>query len=133
MEWLQLEWVQPILWLAGIALGLWVVPNKLWAKLLSFFGATLVPILNKAEGLLSAGGAMADGAGFEKVGDAMHAGSDAVGEIEDLPRLLVEYSADGKIDAAELKSLIEEAGEAGVSVKVLIQSIIALIKKKDTE
>ena len=130
MEWLQLEWVQPLLWLVGIALGLWVVPNNIWAKVISFFGTKLAPALDKAESLLDAGGAMADGAGFEKVGEVLHAGADVADEIEDLPRLLVEYSADGKIDATELKSLIEEAGEAGVSVKDLVVKIIALIKKK---
>lgn len=133
MEWLQLEWLQPILWLVGIGLGLWVIPNKFWAKLISFFGTKLVPALNKGESLLDAGGAMAEGAGFEKLGTAMKAGADVAGEIEDLPRLLMEYSADGKIDTEELKSLIDEGYEAGVSVKELITKIIELIKKKDEE
>ena len=130
MEWLQLEWVQPILWLVGIGIGLWVVPNKFWATIVSFFGTKLVPALNKGEALLDAGGAMADGAGLDGLGDVLHTASDAAGEIEDLPRLFVEYSKDGKIDAKELKSLIVEAGEAGVSVKDLVVTIISLIKKK---
>jgi len=130
MDFLQLEWLQPILWLAGIAIGLWVIPNKWWAKLISFFGTKLVPAMNKVEDLLRGGASIATSAGLEKIGSAIDAAADSVDELEDLPRLLVEYQADGEIDPTELKSLIEEAGEAGVSVKVLVSKIVALIKKK---
>jgi hypothetical protein len=130
MDFLQLEWVQPILWLVGIAVTMWVLPNVWWAKILSFFGASLLPIMTKGISVLRGGSNLATGAGLEKVGEILGAGADSVDELEDLPRLLVEYTADNELDSEELKSLIEEAGEAGVSVKVLVQKIIEAIKKK---
>jgi hypothetical protein len=128
---LQAEWMQPILWLVGIAFTMWVLPNKIWAKIISFFGATLIPIMNKGVGLLKGGATLANTAGLEKVGAALDAGSESLDELEDLPRLLVEYTKDGELDAEELKSLIDEGVEAGVSVKELVAKIIALIKKKE--
>jgi hypothetical protein len=133
MEFLQLEWVTPVLALAGLALGFWVLPNKVWAKIISFFGATLVPVLNKVDSLADGAAAMARGAGLEKVGDMLEALGDSADELEDPLRLLEEYTKDGKLDSTELKHIIEEAGEGAISVKVLVQSVIALIKKQDTE
>jgi len=133
MEFLQLAWVQPLLVLAGFAVTLWVVPNPVWAKILSWFGAKLVPVMNRMEDGLEGASNLATGAGLEGVGKALKAASDSVDELEDLPRLLVEYAEDNEIDAQELKSLIEEVGEAGVSVKVIVQKVVELIKSKKSD
>lgn len=117
MEFLGLAWVQ---WLLGVVAGLitlWVIPNKWWAKFISFFGAKLAPIMDKVASGVDAAGTLADGAGLKKAGVALHEGADIVDEAEDIPRLLAEYTKDGKLDAEEIKKLFVEFGEVGVEFK----------------
>ena len=131
MEFLDLWWVEGIIGLVLGGFALWVIPNKIWAKLMSFLGATLVPVLNKVDNLADGAAAIARGAGLEKLANVLDALGDSADEIEDPLRLLDEYTKDGKLDKEELKTIIDEIGEGAVSVKVLVKSILAVIKKKD--
>ena len=128
MEFLELAWVQ---WALGVVAGLitlWVIPNPWWAKFISFFGAKLAPIMDKIASGTDAAGSFADSAGMEKVGVALHEGSDVIDEAEDIPRLLAEYTKDGKLDAEEIKKLFKEVGEVGVELK---DFVIKVFKKKE--
>ena len=127
---LDLWWVEGLIGLVLGGFALWVIPNKIWAKLMSFLGATLVPVLNKVDSVSDGAAAIARGAGFEKLADVLDAIGDSADEIEDPLRLLDEYTKDGKLDEAELKTIIDEIGEGAVSVKVLVQTILSVIKKK---
>jgi len=119
MEFLQIEWVQWVLGLVGTLFTLWVIPNAWWAKIISFFGAKLAPAMDKIAAGMDTGGTLIGG----KVGEALHEGSDVVDELEDIPRLFAEYTKDKKLDAEEIKSLIEEAGEVGVEFKDFILKV----------
>ena len=117
MEFLELGWVQ---WVLGVVAGLvtlWVIPNGFWARLISFFGAKLAPVMDKVARGLDGAGALADGVGFEKIAGAAYKLSDVVDEAEDIPRLLAEYTEDKELDEDEIKSLIKETGEFGVAGK----------------
>ena len=127
MDFLQLEWVQWILGLVGFVITMWVIPNKIWAKLISFFGTKLAPVMDKVASGMDAAGTLADGAGLDRVGSILHKGSKVIDEAEDIPRLLAQYTEDGKLDADEIKRLIEETGEVGVVFKDLILTV----KKKE--
>lgn len=119
-------------WVIGIVAGaftMWVIPNRIWGIVISFFGATLAPILDKVAMGADAAGVIAEGAGLEKVGAVLHAASDVVDEIEDIPRLLAEWTKDGVLDADEIKKIITETGEIGVEFK----NLILVVKKKDAE
>jgi len=124
MEFLQLEWVQ---WLLGLVAGLitlWVIPNAWWAKFISFFGGKLAPILDKAASGVDAAGTIASGAGLEKLGTALHEGSDVIDEAEDIPRLLAEFTKDNKLDVDEIKQLFKEVGEVGVEFKDFVMKVV---------
>ena len=127
MDWIQADWVQWVLGLVGVAITMWVIPNKLWAKIISFFGEKLAPIMDRVADGLDAAGTIAEGAGLEKLGEALHEGSDVIDEAEDIPRLLAEYTKDAELDAEEIKTLLDEAGEVGVELK---DFILKVIKKK---
>ena len=131
LAFLDIWWVDAIIGFFVAAFTLWAIPNKVWAKLMSFFGATLVPILNKVGGLSDTAAVMARSAGFDKLGNVLEKLGDTADELEDPLTLLEEYTKDGKLDSAELKSVINEIGEGAVSVKDLVGSVIALIKKKE--
>jgi len=123
MEFLELEWVQWVLGLAGTLITLWVIPNAWWAKIISFFGAKLAPAMDKVAAGMDTAGTLIGG----KVGEALHKGSDVVDEAEDIPRLLAEWTAEGKLTAEHIKRLIKETGEVGVAFK----DMILVVKKKD--
>lgn len=127
MEWLQLEWVQWALGLVGVVFGMWIIPNKAWAKIISFFGAKLAPVMDKVASGMDAAGSIAAGAGLERVGAILHKGSDLIDEAEDIPRLLAQYTEDGDLTADEIKSLIENVGEVSVAFK----DVILTVKKKE--
>lgn len=123
MMWLQLEWVE---WVLGIAAGLvtlWIIPNAWFAKAMIFLASKLSPVMTKVATTADAAGTMAEGAGLEKVGLALHEGADVVDEAEDIPRLLAEYTKDGKLDAEEIKKLFAEVGEVGVEFKDFILKV----------
>ena len=110
LAFLDLWWVEGLI---GLALGgftLWVIPNKIWAKVVSFFGATLEPVLNKVDSLSDGAAAIARGAGFDSLADLLDKLGDSADAIEDPIRLLREYTEDGELDAAELKTVIDEIG-----------------------
>ena len=119
MEFLQFEWVQWLLGLAGTLFTLWVIPNTLWAKIISFFGAKLAPAMDKVAAGMDTGGMLIGG----KVGEALHEGSDVIDEAEDIPRLLAEYTADGDLNAEEIKKLFTEVGEVGVEFKDFVLKV----------
>ena len=123
MEFLDLAIVQWVIGLLGAAFTMWVIPNKVWAKVISVFGGTVAPVMDKVAMGLDAVGVIATGAGLERVGSILHAGSDLVDEAEDIPRLLAEYTADGELTADEIKKLISETGEVGVKFKGLILTV----------
>ena len=126
MDFLQIEWVQWVLGLAGTVFTLWVIPNAVWAKVISFFGAKLAPIMDKVAKGVDAAGTIATGAGLEKFGGILHKGAAVINEAEDIPRLLAEFTEDEELDADEIKRIIEETGEVGVVFK----DMILFIKKK---
>lgn len=126
MEFLNLEWVQWVLGLAGWAFTMWIIPNAVWAKVVSLFGTKIAPIMDKVALGMEAAGVIATGAGLEKIGSILHEGSDVVDEAEDIPRLLAEFTADGDLTADEIKKLIAEVGEVGVEFK----DVVLVVKKK---
>jgi hypothetical protein len=111
----------------GVRSGRRGVRNKIWAKVISFFGAKLAPVMDKVATGMDAAGAMATGAGLDRIGEILHKGSDLVDEAEDIPRLLAKYTEDGDLTADEIKSLIENTGEVGVAFK----NVILTVKKKE--
>jgi len=127
MEWLQADWIDWVLSLVGVAVGMWVIPNKIWAKLISFFGTKLAPVMDRVADGMDAAGTIADGAGLEKVAAILHKGSYLVDEAEDIPRLLAEYTEDDELTSDEIKTLIEETGEVGVAFK----NFTLVFKKKE--
>jgi len=126
MDFLQLEWVQWVLGLVGTLFTLWVLPNAVWAKIISFFGTKLAPVMDKVAKGMDAAGVIAEGAGLEKVGLVLQKGAKVVAEAEDIPRLLAEFTEDKKLDADEIKRLIKETGEVGVAFK----DVVLIVKKK---
>ena len=130
MDFLQIEWVQWVLGLVGTLFTLWVVPNVVWAKIVSFFGTKLAPVMDKVAKGMDAAGVIAGGAGLEKVGLVLQKGAKVIDEAEDIPRLLAEYTEDKKLDVDEIKRLIEETGEVGVAFKGLV---LTVKKKEETE
>lgn len=127
MDFLELGWVQ---WVIGVVAGLfalWVIPNPWWAKFISFFGGKLAPILDKTAMALDGAGALASGAGFEKIAEAAFELSDVIDEAEDVPRLLAEFTADGDFTAEEAKRILEEGAEVVVEGKDFYLKVI----KKD--
>lgn len=126
---LDMAIVQWAIGLIGAAFTMWVIPNKVWAKIISVFGGTVAPVMDKVAMGLDAVGVIAEGAGLEKVGLILHEGADLVDEAEDIPRLLAEYTADGDLTAEEINKLIAETGEVGVELK----EFILVVKKKPVE
>lgn len=126
MEFLDLAWVK---WLIGVVAGvfsLWVIPNKIWATIVSFFGTKLAPVMDKTAKAMDGAGAIAEGLGMEKLADYLFEGSDVVDEAEDIPRLLAEFTADGDLTAEEIKKLFAAGKEVGVE----FNDVVLLIKKK---
>jgi len=127
MDFLQLEWVQ---WLLGIGAGLvtlWVIPNEVWAKIVSLFGTKVAPILDKVATGLDGAGAMAEGAGLEKVAEIAYELADGVDEVEDLPRLIADLTADGDLSKDDLVQLLNEGKDVAVEGK---DFYVKIIKKK---
>lgn len=127
MDFLQLEWVQ---WLLGIGAGLvtlWVIPNEVWAKIVSLFGTKVAPILDKVATGLDGAGAMAEGAGLEKVAEIAYELADVVDEVEDLPRLIADLTADGDLSKDDLVQLLNEGKDVAVEGK---DFYVKIIKKK---
>ena len=126
MEFLDLAWVQ---WLIGVLagiFGLWVIPNPWWAKLISFFGAKLLPITNKAVQGLHGLAAIAESAGLEKVGTIGHKLANTIDELDDIPEWLQNATEDGELTKEEIKKGIEETGEFIAVGKDLV---IYIVKK----
>ncbi len=127
MEFLQVEWVQ---WILGVIAGLvtlWVIPNAFWAKFISFFGGKLAPVLDKVAMGLDGAGALAAGAGFEKISTIAYELADVVDEAEDVPRMLAEFTEDGNFTKEEAIKILNELGEVGVEGK---DFYLKVIKKK---
>lgn len=128
MEWLDAGWLQGILIFVGSIATLYVIPNDWWARLISLFGEKVSPIGTRIAQGADALGTIAEGAGLEKVGVALHEISDVIDEAEDVPRLLAEYTKDGDLTAEEIKKLFKEVGEVGVEGK---DFYIKVIKKSE--
>ena len=117
MDFLDAAWFDWVVGVVGGLITLWVIPNKVWAKIISFFGASLAPVMDKVAKGMDGAGAIAQGAGLDRVAEALFEGADVVDEAEDIPRLLEEYTKDGDLTAEEIKKLFEEGKEVGVEFK----------------
>jgi len=126
MDFLQIEWVQWVIGLLAGAFTLWIIPNAIWAKFISFFGGKVAPIMDKVASGLDTAGTLAQGAGLERVAEAAFELADVVDEAEDIPRLLAQYTADGDLTKEEITRILEEVGEVGVEGK---DFYIKVIKK----
>ena len=123
MDFLQLEWVQ---WIIGIIAGLitmWVIPNEWWAKFISLFGGKVAPIMDKVAKGLDGVGAMAEGAGLDKLATIAYEFSDVVDEGEDVARLLAELTADGDLSKEDLIALLNEGKDVAVEGKDFVVKV----------
>jgi len=117
MNFLQLEWVQWIIGLVAVLITMWVIPNAWWAKFISLFGTKVAPIMDKIAKGLDGAGALAEGAGLDKLSTIAYELSDVIDEAEDVPRMLAEFTADGDLTKEELAKILEEVGEVAVEGK----------------
>jgi len=117
MNFLQLEWVQWIIGLVAVLITMWVIPNAWWAKFISLFGTKVSPIMDKIAKGLDGAGALAEGAGLDKLSTIAYELSDVIDEAEDVPRMLAEFTADGDLTKEELAKILEEVGEVAVEGK----------------
>ena len=124
MEFLDLAWVKVVLYVVGALITLFLVPNKIWAKLLSFFGEKLAPIGESVAKGIDGLGVMAQGAGLEKIATAAFELSDVVDEAADVPQLIVDLSADGELSQEDVKKIIEATGEVVVEGKDFYVKVI---------
>ena len=124
MEFLELGWVQVILYVVGALATLFLVPNKIWAKLLSLFGEKLAPIGESIAKGIDGLGVMAQGAGLEKIATAAFELSDVIDEAADVPQLVVDLSADGELSQEDVKKIIEATGEVVVEGKDFYVKVI---------